>query len=97
MKRRINPNTKVTYTMKEIRKMKNDAREEGLKNALRITSLIPMLALRDEYGFGQERMMRYLNKYQNVLDAYYRDYLTLEDIAEVMRDEIKIDMKEVLK
>lgn len=97
MRKRINPNTQVTNSLKEIRKMKADARAEGLKEALQITSMIPMIVLRDEYGFGKTRMNRYLDRYQNTLDAYFRDYLTLEDIVKVMQEEIKIDVREIIK
>lgn len=94
---KLNPNRQVTYSMKEIRKIKSDAREQGLHEALRITSMLPMLALRDEYGFGQARMKRYLEKYHEILEAYLEDYITLEDVVEVMQDEIKIDMEEVVR
>lgn len=95
--RKIKPNTQVTHSIKEIRKMKAEARTKGLEEALQITSMIPMIALRDEYGFGPKRMRRYLERYQSTLDAFFKDYLTLEDIAEVMKEEIKIDAREILK
>lgn len=94
MKNRLSPNTKITMTVKEREQMKARAHEKGLNDALNITNMLPLIALRDEYGFGHKRMRRYMERYQNTLDAFFKDYLTLEDIAEVMEEEVKIDVRE---
>lgn len=92
---KLNPNRKVSYSMKEIRKMKADAYAEGQQNSQRIVNLFPLLALRDEFGFGRKRMMRFIKKYHEIIQDYNNGYLTFEDIATVMREEVGIDLEDV--
>lgn len=94
---KINPNRQVTYTIKEIREMKQQAHDEGVRQAMNITTMLPMLVLRDKYGFGKKRMNDYLEHFLETEDAFYKDYITLQDIVNVMQDEIGIDLDKFVK
>lgn len=97
MSKRINQNTKVSYSAKEIRQMKQRERTKGLQEAINIMQLIPLLTLRDLEGYGQARMLRYIEKYKQVSAAYFDDDITLQDIVDVLKDEVKIDLEELIK
>lgn len=92
----MNPNRQITTTIKEQRQRDQRQRLKGTEKALEIIALLPILALRDEYGFGKKRMLRYIIKYQDILDAYNKDYITLEDIAETIKSEIDIDLSDMI-
>lgn len=96
MNKRLNLNRQVTYSVKEINQMKSREREKGLKDAIKITRLLPLLVLRDLEGYGKDRMIRYYNKYQEVYTAFMDDIITLEDIVEVLGEEVKLDLKDLL-
>lgn len=88
----MNPNRQITTTIKEQRKRDKKQREQGAKQAMSVLNLVPLLALRDEYGFGKKRMIRYILKYQDMIDAYNKGYITLVDIAKTLDDEVGITL-----
>lgn len=51
---------------------------------------LPMLVLRDKYGFGKKRLERFLDQVLDVYDLFNKDYLTLEDIHQALYDETGI-------
>ena len=59
-------------------------------NAANIINILPLLILRDKFGFGKVRLERYLRYYEDAVDSFNRGYFNLEDIQRVMTDEVKI-------
>lgn len=78
---------------KEIEKIRKRAYDNGRMKGSEMTSIIPLLVLRDEFGFGQKRMLQYLEKYKEVVSDYNAGRLKLSDIKQVLREEVKIDVE----
>ena len=85
-KGKIKRNQKFSLTAKEIEELKLNS----TRQAVSITQLFPLLVLRDEFGFGEKRLKRFLAKYQETLDAYNQGYLDLIDISKMLEDEVNI-------
>lgn len=96
MKRRINPNTKVTYSLKEIRKMKADEYAKGQQEALDVVNMFPLLVLRDKFGFGKKRLERFTNEYLGVIHAYNEGYLNLTDVIKTIEKETGLDYSDFI-
>lgn len=47
-------------------------------------------ALRDEYGFGRERLQRFINRFMQKTDCLTDDYVTWKDICENIEEETGI-------
>lgn len=56
--------------------------------------LVMLLALHDKKGFGKQRCEESLNDFEEVWDAVNRQHLTLEDIAEVLKKEVGLEIDE---
>ena len=89
MAKKLNPNRKVTMTVREINKLK----ENATIRAVNITQLFPLMILRDKYGFGSKRLADFQKHYDDMWDAYNKGYVKLEDIARTIYEEtgVKID------
>lgn len=87
-KNRVKRKQKFSLTAKEIEELKLNS----TRQAVSITQLFPLLVLRDEFGFGEKRLKRFLAKYQETLDAYNKGYLDLIDIAKMLEDEVNIKL-----
>lgn len=72
------------------RKEYDALKEAERMNATNIVNLIPLLILRDKFGFGKVRLERYLEHYQDAVDSLNKGYLDLKDVERVMLDEVKI-------
>ena len=72
------------------RKDYESLKEAERMNATNIVNLIPLLILRDKFGFGKVRLERYLEYFQDAVDSLNKGHLDLKDVQKVMLEEVKI-------
>ena len=89
LRRKLNKET-IQLTRKEYEELKSKER----LNAAEIINLIPLIILRDKFGFGKVRLERYLKHYQEAVDSLNKGYLDLNDVQRVMLEEVKIGFYE---
>ena len=89
LRRKLNKET-IQLTRKEYEELKSKER----MNAANIINLIPLIILRDKFGFGKVRLERYLKHYQEAVDSLNKGYLDLNDVQKVLLDEVKIKFYE---
>ena len=85
LRKKLNKET-IQLTRKEYEELKSKER----LNAANIINLIPLIILRDKFGFGKVRLERYLKHYQEAIESLNEGYLDLKDIERVMLEEVKI-------
>ena len=61
------------------------------KEALRNLSAVFLYAMHEKYGFGAGYLERLRNKMQSVFDAIVAGNVSVEEIAQYLHDEIKLD------
>ena len=76
------------------RKEYDALKEAERMNATNIVNLIPLLILRDKFGFGKVRLERYLEYFQDAVDSLNSGHLDLKDVEKVLLDEVKIKFYE---
>ena len=89
LRRKLNQET-IQLTRREYEELKEAERT----NASNIINLIPLIILRDKFGFGKIRLERYLGHYQEAVDSLNKGYLNLNDVQKIMLDEVKIKFYE---
>ena len=89
LRRKLNKET-IQLTRKDYDALKEAER----MNAANIINLIPLIILRDKFGFGKVRLERYLKHYQEAVDSLNEGYLDLKDVERVMLEEVKIGFYE---
>lgn len=81
------------------------AKKEALKQLMEIVhkglalqmELVMALVLHDKFGFGKERCTKAINGFEELWDSMNQQYCTVEDVAEVVKKEIGIELdQEVL-
>ena len=85
LRKKLNKET-IQLTRKDYETLKEAER----MNAANIINLIPLIILRDKFGFGKVRLERYLKYYQEAIESLNEGYLDLKDIERVMLEEVKI-------
>ena len=81
-------------TIQLTRKDYDALKEAERMNAANIINLIPLIILRDKFGFGKIRLERYLKHYQEAIESLNEGYLDLKDVQKVLLDEVKIKFYE---
>lgn len=89
LRRKLNKET-IQLTRKEYEELKSKER----LNAANIINLIPLIILRDKFGFGKIRLERYLGYYQEAVESLNEGYLDLKDVEKVLLEEVKIGFYE---
>jgi hypothetical protein len=65
---------------------------ECRKEALHKLSMIFLLVMHTQYGFGVGRLKRLRDKMQSEMDCIVYKYVTVEEIVIYLRDELKMDV-----
>lgn len=73
-------------TPKDIAKLK----EQATGHALDVIIAFSLMALRDEYDFGKDRLLRFHKRFFDLNEAYNDGYITLQDIWDTLEKETKI-------
>ena len=96
-RRRLERNAKksqavYTLTAAQIEKIKKDATMEATKKAFIMMMGFPLLTLRDKFGFGKERLNRFMDKMMDLYEAYEMDYVDLADIDRTIMEETGVTL-----
>ena len=52
----------------------------------------PLLTLRDKFGFGKERLNRFMDKMMDLHEAYELDYVDLDDLDRTIMEETGVTL-----
>lgn len=80
---------KPTYNMTwdQIENIKKDAKKEGMNFAFEMMIALPLLVLRDQFGFGKVRLQRFAESLSELTVDMNEDRLDLYDIADTLNEE----------
>ena len=76
-------NKPIELSPKQIQKMK----DEATMQAVSITNILPLLVLRDEFGFGKKRLQQYIDALNRQVDAFNGGYISLKDVVDAINAE----------
>lgn len=82
-------NTEVKLTPKDMQKL----RESVLEESISVINLIPLMVLRDKFGFGVVRLERYLDHLYDAIDSFNKGYINLIDVAEMLESEVGLKIE----
>ena len=56
--------------------------------------IISLMVLHDKFGYGEKRLNKFIDEYQEQLDAYNSGYVeSVNDFTEVLKEECGIELK----
>lgn len=65
---------------------------EATKKAFLMMMGFPLLTLRDKFGFGKERLNRFMDKMLDLYEAYEMDYVDLTDLDRTIMEETGVTL-----
>ena len=65
---------------------------QATKKAFVMMMGFPLLTLRDKFGFGKERLNRFMDKMLDLYEAYEMDYVDLEDLDRTIMEETGVTL-----
>lgn len=83
---------KYNYSAEQLEKMMQEEREKACEFAFLYMVHFSILALRDEYGFGKQRLEKFIEKVFENYRSFDKDYVEVKDIRQTILDEVGIDI-----
>ena len=65
---------------------------QATKKAFVMMMGFPLLTLRDKFGFGKERLNRFMDKMLDLYEAYEMDYVDLDDLNDTIMKETGVTL-----
>lgn len=90
------PTYNVTFKDIEnyIQKGYEKGRADAIKRATDLSMAVPMMVLRDEFGFGQKRLLDFHNAFVELYDSISKGYLNINDIIKTINEETGVEIVE---
>jgi len=76
----------------DIKKIKDEAMTEAIDKAFILMLGLPVLTMRDKFGFGPKRLERLTDEVLELYDSFNKGYLTLDDILETIKEETGLEL-----
>ncbi|NCB67150.1 MAG: hypothetical protein EOM48_13430, partial [Bacilli bacterium] len=81
-----------TLTQAQIDQMKEETSVKATERAFLMMLGFPLLTLRDKFGFGTQRLNRFMDQMVDLYEAYEQDYVSLEDLDKVIMAETGVTL-----
>lgn len=89
------PTYTVTYDeiQNYIRQGYEKGKQDSIQKATNFSLAVPLMVLRDEFGFGKKRLNQFFNNYLDLYDSIDKNYLDINDILKTLKKETGIEIK----
>ena len=68
----------------------NKGRQDSIEKASQYSMTVPIMVLRDEFGFGQKRLDKFLESYMELFNSIEEGWLDLDDIVDTINEETNV-------
>ena len=88
------PTYTVTYNeIQNYIKQGYEKRKQGsIERASQLSMAVPIMVLRDEFGFGKKRIEKVVDAYMELYNAIDEGYLNLDDIIKTVNEETSVEI-----
>lgn len=77
-----------------IQKGYEKGRKETIERASQLSMAVPIMVLRDEFGFGEKRIDKFIAAYIELYNSISEGYLDLKDIIKTINEETGVKIVE---
>lgn len=75
-----------------IRQGYEQGRKDSIEKATEFSMAVPIMVLRDEFGFGQQRIMKFAAAFKELYESIDEKYLDLQDILKTIKEETGVEI-----
>lgn len=67
-------------------------RKDSIEKATEFSMAVPIMVLRDEFGFGQQRIIKFAAAFKELYESIDEKYLDLQDILKTIKEETGVEI-----
>lgn len=83
----------LNVKVSDISKIKENAVNQAADTAFVMMITIPLMVLRDKYGFGKKRLEVFSDYVLDLYESFDKGYITFDDLKETLKEEAGIEFK----
>lgn len=68
---------------------------EYINRLMQIVTTVPMWVLRTRFGYGRDRLNKFIIEFNELVDSINNGYLDFDDIITTLKEEVDVDIKNV--
>lgn len=80
----------INIKASDVQQMKNEAVKKAADTGFLLMLGLPVLILRDKWGFGNVRLERFIDQVIEMYEAFNEGHLTIDDIHQAIEEETGI-------
>lgn len=80
----------INIKASDVQQMKDEAVKKAADTGFLLMLGLPILVLRDKWGFGNVRLERFIDQVIEMYESFNEGYLTIEDIHQAIEEETGI-------
>ena len=90
LRQSVKPDKVYNIKTGDVQKMKDDATREASEQAFVLMFGLPVMVLRDKWGFGKTRLLRFIEQVMELENDVLDGRLTIEDVHRALETEIGV-------
>lgn len=93
-KKNKTPTYTVTYEQIQnyIKQGYEKGKQDSIERASQLSMTVPIMVLRDEFGFGKKRLDKFIDAYMELYNSIDEGYLNLDDIIKTVNEETSVEI-----
>ena len=82
---------------KGIDKFREEIKDDVTDKALRVIAYVPLIVLRDKWGFGKKRLEKFLFEFAEQIDCLENQYVSFDDMIAAIKEETGLNVDNYVK
>jgi hypothetical protein len=84
---------KKGVTHKDLLNLQNEGVSSGINHATKALLACFVMTMHDKWGWGHKRLTRLLDQVNDQFDSVLKEYVSLDDIIQEVKDKLGVDIK----
>ena len=82
---------------KGVEEFREEIRDDVMDKALRVVAYVPLMVLRDKWGFGKKRLEKFLYEFAEQIDCLENKYVGFDDMIAAIKEETGLNVDDYIK
>lgn len=84
----------INIKSNDVQKIKESATNEAVSKAFVLMMNVPLIVLRDNFGFGEKRLGKFIDEVKKNMDCLTEGYVSFEDLKNALEKETGLKIEE---
>lgn len=83
----------INIKKNDINRIKESATDEAVSRAFFLMMNVPLIVLRDTFGFGEKRLGKFIDEVKKNMDCLTEGYVSFDDLKKALEEETGVKVE----